>query len=87
MAVTGRVAEEHFLKKITTFSAEDLSNANNIAEKMLNNLGMGNLGNITKKNNGDKNKTLIDEEVKQILKKAEEKSKEILIEHTNKILK
>jgi ATP-dependent Zn protease len=54
---------------------------------MLNNLGMGNLGNMTHKNNGDKYKNLIDEEIKDILKKAVDKSKEILIEHTNLLIK
>jgi len=53
----------------------------------MNNLGMGNLGYITKKNHGDKNKSFVDEEIRNILKKAEEKSKEILIENTNLLLK
>ena len=87
LSVSGRVAEQHFLNTISTFSADDIRSANNIAEKMLNNLGMGNMGNITKKNNGDKNRTAIDEEIKLILRKAEAKSKEILIENKNKLMK
>jgi hypothetical protein len=54
---------------------------------MMNNLGMGNLGNMIHKNNGDKYKSMIDEEIKEILKKAVDKSKEILIEHTNLLIK
>ena len=54
---------------------------------MLNDLGMGKLGNVTKKNNGDKNKTAIDLEIQSILRKAEAKAKEILIENKTILMK
>jgi ATP-dependent Zn protease len=64
-----------------------LLSANKIAEKMMNNLGMGKLGNIAGKKKGEKNMSAIDEEIKEVLKMAAAKSKEILIEHSNEILK
>lgn len=56
--VSGRVAEQHFLGKTSTLSADDLQIATILAEKMMNNLGMSKLGNITSNNIGEKNMTV-----------------------------
>lgn len=55
LCLCGRVAEQHYLGTISTFSTEDLHTASRLAEKMMKNLGMGKLGNATSKNYGEKN--------------------------------
>jgi len=55
LCLSGRVAEQHYLGKASTLSAEDLQMATRLAEKMMKNLGMSKLGNITAKNFGEKN--------------------------------
>ncbi len=55
LCLSGRAAEQHYLGKTSTLSAEDLQIATRLAEKMMKNLGMSKLGNITAKNFGEKN--------------------------------
>lgn len=55
LCLSGRVAEEHYLGKTSTLSADDLKIATRLAEKMMKNLGMSKMGNITSKNIGEKN--------------------------------
>jgi len=59
LCLTGRVAEQHYLGKSSTLSGDDLQTATRLAEKMLKNLGMSKLGNITNKNLGEKNLSVI----------------------------
>lgn len=55
LCLSGRVAEQHYLGKTSTLSADDLKIATRLAEKMMKNLGMSKMGNITSKNIGEKN--------------------------------
>jgi cell division protease FtsH len=59
LCLSGRVAEEHYLGKSSTLSERDLQLATRLAEKMMKNLGMSKLGNITAKNLGEKNLTVL----------------------------
>lgn len=47
LCLSGRAAEEHYLGTVSTLSEDDLEMASRLAEKMMKNMGMSKLGNIS----------------------------------------
>ncbi len=101
MMLGGRVAEELFIKDISTGASNDIERATKIARKMVTEWGMSaKLGPInygssnevflgrdyqTQINYSEKTASEIDEEIKAILDKAYQTAKKILLDNTSKI--
>ena len=101
--MAGRVAENLFLNKTTTGAANDFEKATEIAHKMVCLYGMSDLGPVTfgerddlvflgrdlttHKNFSEKTAELIDVEVKNIINRNFERSKKILQEHHEELVK
>jgi cell division protease FtsH len=101
--MAGRVAEELFLKKTTTGAANDFEKATEIARKMVCQWGMSDLGPLTfgerddliflgkdlamHKNFSEKTAEMIDEEVKKVISRNYDRTKELLEKNKDKLLK
>ena len=101
--MAGRVAEELFLKKMTTGAANDFEKATEIARKMVCQWGMSDLGPLTfgerddliflgkdlamHKNFSEKTAEMIDAEVKKIVSRNYNRTKELLEKNKDKLLK
>ncbi len=101
--MAGRVAEELFLKKTTTGAANDFEKATEIARKMVCQWGMSDLGPLTfgerddliflgkdlamHKNFSEKTAEMIDEEVKKVITRNYNRTKELLEKNKDKLLK
>jgi cell division protease FtsH len=101
--MAGRVAENLFLKKTTTGAANDFEKATEIARKMVCQWGMSDLGPLTygerddlvflgkdlamHKNFSEKTSEMIDAEVKKIITRNFERSKNLLEENKDKLKK
>jgi hypothetical protein len=99
----GRVAENLFLDKTTTGGANDFEKATEIARKMVCQWGMSDLGPLTygerddliflgrdlavNKNFSEKTSELIDQEVKKIVTRCYDRSREILEKNRSKLKK
>jgi cell division protease FtsH len=100
--MAGRVAEELFLKKTTTGAANDFEKATEIARKMVCQWGMSDLGPLTfgerddliflgkdlamHKNFSEKTAEMIDAEVKKVISRNYDRTKEILEKNRDKLL-
>ena len=101
--LAGRVAENLFLGKSTTGAANDFERATEIARKMVCQWGMSDLGPLTfgerddliflgrdlatHKNFSEKTAELIDAEVKKIINRNYERSRELLERNKDKLIK
>lgn len=75
----GRAAEEIVFKKITTGAKDDLEKANEIAQQMVCELGMSDLGNIIYKYHcNGKTGPLVEREIKKIIDCSYEKTKDLI---------
>jgi cell division protease FtsH len=80
--LSGRIAEEiYYNTSVTTGAINDFEEALKLAEKMIIYYGMG--SELIYPNNSEKYKELIDDEVKNIINKAYNNAKEILLEYKN----
>jgi len=100
--MAGRVSEELFLNKTTTGAANDFEKATEIARKMVCQWGMSDLGPLTfgerddliflgkelamHKNFSEKTAEMIDAEVKKIVTRNYDRTKELLEKNRNKLL-
>ena len=100
--MAGRIAELLFLKKTTTGAANDFEKATEIARKMVCQWGMSNLGPLTfgerddliflgkdlamHKNFSEKTAEMIDEEVRKIIGRNYDRTKELLEKNKDKLL-
>jgi len=101
--MAGRVSEKMFLGKTTTGAANDFEKATEIARKMVCQWGMSDLGPVTfgerddliflgrdlamHKNFSEKTAELIDAEVKKIINRNFNRTKELLEKHRDKLIK
>jgi len=101
--MAGRVAENMFLNKTTTGSANDFEKATEIARKMVCQWGMSELGPLTfgerddliflgrdlavNKNFSEKTSERIDEEVKKIVMRCFNRTQELMEQHKDKLVK
>ncbi|MBN2265818.1 MAG: ATP-dependent zinc metalloprotease FtsH [Candidatus Aminicenantes bacterium] len=101
--LAGRVAENIFLNKTTTGSANDFEKATEIARKMVCQWGMSELGPLTfgerddliflgrdlavNKNYSEKTSERIDEEVKKIVMRCLDRTRELLEANRDKLIK
>jgi cell division protease FtsH len=99
--MAGRVAETMFLNKTTTGAANDFEKATEIARRMVCQWGMSDLGPLTfgerddliflgreltaHKNFSERTAELIDEEVKKIINRNFERSRQLLSEHRDQL--
>ncbi len=78
----GRAAEEIVFKEITTGAKDDLEKANEIAQKMVCELGMSDLGNIIYKyNHKGETRPLVEREIKKIIDRAYGRTKALILEN------
>jgi cell division protease FtsH len=100
--MAGRIAELLFLKKTTTGAANDFEKATEIARKMVCQWGMSDLGPLTfgerddlvflgkdlamHKNFSEKTSEMIDEEVRKIISRNYDRTKELLEKNKDKLL-
>jgi cell division protease FtsH len=100
--MAGRIAEELFLKKTTTGAANDFEKATEIARKMVCQWGMSDLGPLTfgerddlvflgkdlamHKNFSEKTAEMIDEEVRKVINRNYDRTKELLEKNRDKLL-
>ncbi len=100
--MAGRIAEELFLKKTTTGAANDFEKSTEIARKMVCQWGMSDLGPLTfgerddliflgkdlamHKNFSEKTAEMIDEEVRKVINRNYDRTKELLEKNRDKLL-
>lgn len=90
MMLAGRLAEELVIGKITTGAESDLERATELARKMVCNYGMGNLGFInlvfsSENPLSEDTRREVDLAIRELLKKATEKARAILISHRHQL--
>jgi cell division protease FtsH len=101
--MAGRVAEMMFLNKTTTGSANDFEKASEIARKMVCRWGMSDLGPLTfgeqddliflgrdlavNKNFSEKTAEHIDEEVKKIIMRCYDRTRELIEKNKDKLVR
>ncbi|MBN1273424.1 MAG: ATP-dependent zinc metalloprotease FtsH [Candidatus Aminicenantes bacterium] len=100
--MAGRVAEELYLKTMTTGAANDFEKATEVARKMVCQWGMSDLGPLTfgerddliflgrdlaiNKNFSEKTSEMIDLEVKKIINRSYTRTKDILVKHKKQLI-
>ena len=79
----GRAAEEIVFREITTGAKDDLGKANEIAQQMVCELGMSDLGNrVYKCHQNGETKPMVEREIKRIIDMSYKKTKDIILDNS-----
>ena len=79
----GRAAEEIVFREITTGAKDDLGKANEIAQQMVCELGMSDLGNrVYKCDHNGETKPIVEREIKKIIDLSYKKTKDLIVENS-----